>query len=106
MATETLTKDGVFNLRTPLLKQGLTTNHRAKTDHLIVTIKVYADGGENLFHAHTADDHAFVVLSGQATFHTIQDGEERERVLNKYDGIMLPQNTEYKFQAPGPAETW
>ena len=102
MATETLTKDGVFNLRTPLLKQGLTTDHRAKTDHLIVTIKVYAEGGENLFHAHKADDHAFVVLSGQATFHTIQDGEERVRILNKYDGIMLPKDTEYKFQSSGP----
>ncbi len=98
MATETLTKDGVFDLRTPLLKQGLTTDFRARTDHLSVCIKVYADGG-NLYHSHSAEDHAFVVLSGEATFLRIIDGEEKETVLGKYSGIMLPKDMEYKFQS-------
>ena len=99
MGTETLTADGVFDLRTPLLTQGLTTDMRAKTDHLTVTIKVYANGGENLFHAHTAEDHAFVVLSGEATFHI--DTEENVKVLHKYEGIMLPKDMSYKFQSSG-----
>src|SRR5688572_30265861 len=99
MATETLTADGVFDLRTELLKQGLTTDTRAKTDRLSVTMKAYANGGENLFHAHTAEDHAFVVLSGQATFHI--ETEENVKVLGKYEGIMIPKDQSYKFQSTG-----
>src|SRR5207249_11032720 len=99
MGTETLTADGVFNLRTELLMQGLTTDMRAKTDRLTVTIKAYANGGENLFHAHSAEDHAFVVLSGEATFHL--DTDENVKVLGKYDGIMLAKDQSYKFQSSG-----
>jgi mannose-6-phosphate isomerase-like protein (cupin superfamily) len=99
MGTETLTADGVFNLRTELLKQGLTTDTRAKTDRLTVTIKAYANGGENLFHAHSAEDHAFVVLSGEATFHLETD--ENVKVLGQYEGIMLPKDKSYKFQSTG-----
>jgi mannose-6-phosphate isomerase-like protein (cupin superfamily) len=81
------------------LKQGLTSDVRAKTDHLSITVKVYANGGENLFHAHNAEDHAFVVLSGQATFHI--ESEENIKVLGKYEGIMLPKDMNYKFQSTG-----
>lgn len=97
---ETPTRDGVFELRTPLLKQGITTDTRAKTDHLEVCIKVYADGGENKMHRHTADDHAFIVLSGQAIFHVGAD--QNVKVLNQYEGIMLPQNTDYWFRSARP----
>jgi mannose-6-phosphate isomerase-like protein (cupin superfamily) len=99
MGTETLTKDGVFDLRTPLLKQGLTSDVRAKTDHLTVTIKVYANGGENLMHSHTNQDHFFVVLAGQAVFHLEREGNIR--TLNKYEGVMIPKDMEYKFQSAG-----
>ncbi len=97
---ETPTKDGVFDLRTPLLKQGITTNTRARTEQLEICIKVYANGGENEMHSHTAEDHAFVVLSGQATFHVGTD--ENEKVLGMYQGIMLPQGTPYWFQSTEP----
>jgi hypothetical protein len=86
--TETPTDDGVFSLRTELLQQGITTDTRARTDHLRVTIKVYADGG------------AFVVLSGQATFRV--GTEDNVKVLNKWEGIMLPKDTEYLFTSTGP----
>ena len=92
--------NGFFNLRTPLLKSGITTDTRAKTEVLNVTVKVYADGGENEMHAHVGEDHAFVVLSGQATFHVGSD--ENCRVVNKYEGVMLPSGTEYWFQSTGP----
>jgi mannose-6-phosphate isomerase-like protein (cupin superfamily) len=92
--------NGFFNLRTPLLKSGITTDTRAKTEVLNVTIKVYADGGENEMHAHVGEDHAFVVLSGQATFHV--GSNESSRVVNKYEGVMLPSGTEYWFQSTGP----
>lgn len=97
---ETPAPDGVFELRTPLLKQGITTNTRAKTDHLEICIKVYADGGENEMHRHTSDDHAFVVLSGKAVFHVGSD--DNVKVINKFQGIMLPQNTDYWFQSAEP----
>ena len=99
MATETITKDGVFDLRTPLLQQGLTSDVRAKTDHMTITVKVYANGGENLMHSHNAQDHAFVVLSGQATFHVGSEGNVK--VLDQYQGVMLPKDVEYKFQSTG-----
>ena len=97
---ETPAKDGVFSLRTPLLKQGITTDTRARTDQLDICIKVYADGGENEMHAHTAVDHAFIVLSGQATFHVGR--EDRISVIDQHQGIMLPQNTPYWFQSTEP----
>jgi len=92
--------NGFFNLRTPLLKSGITTDTRSKTDVLSVVVKVYADGGENEMHAHAGEDHAFIVLSGQATFHVGSD--ENERVVSKYEGVMLPSGTEYWFQSTGP----
>lgn len=97
---ETPSREGVFDLRTPLLRQGITTDTRAKTDHLEICIKVYADGGENKMHRHTSIDHAFVVLSGKAVFHVGTD--DNVKVLNKYEGIMLPQNTDYWFQSAEP----
>jgi quercetin dioxygenase-like cupin family protein len=86
-----------FDLRTPLLQQGITTDWRAKTEHLSIAVKVYADGGENRMHAHNYEDHSFVVLAGQATFHVGTD--ENVKVLNKWEGIVLPRDTEYWFQS-------
>jgi mannose-6-phosphate isomerase-like protein (cupin superfamily) len=96
---DTPSDDGVFNLRSPLLKQGITTDTRARTDHLRITIKVYANGGENLMHSHNHEDHAFVVLSGQATFRI--NTEDNVKVLNKWEGVMLPKDTDYKFESTG-----
>ena len=95
MATETLTKDGYFDLKTPLLLQGLTTDIRAKTDRLQVAIKVYADGGENLMHSHNNQDHSFVVLSGEAEFHV--GTEDNVKIVGQYEGVMLPKDVEYRF---------
>jgi mannose-6-phosphate isomerase-like protein (cupin superfamily) len=95
--TETLTEDGVFSFRTALLKQGITSDLRAKTDHLTITLKVYANGGENEMHSHAAEDHVFFVLAGQATFHIGTD--ENVKVLNAFEGVMLPKDTEYWFQS-------
>lgn len=94
---ETPAEDGVFNLRSPLLQQGITTDTRAKTDHLRITIKVYANGGENLMHSHNAEDHAFIVLSGQATFRIGSD--DNVKIINKWEGVMLPKDTEYRFES-------
>lgn len=95
----TATEAQVFDLRTPYLKQGRTTDVRARTDLMTVTIKVYAEGGENAMHCHPYEDHAFVVVEGQATFHLGSDGNVR--VLNTYEGVMLPKGAFYWFESTG-----
>src|SRR4051812_27595996 len=54
----------VFTVTTPILKEGRTDYALAVTDRLQIVVKCYASGGENYLHAHTEEDHAFVVLQG------------------------------------------
>jgi len=89
-----------FDIRTPYLEQGITTDYRARTDVLGVTIKVYASGGENNLHAHVYEDHSFIVLEGRARFHVGLD--ERDQVVGPYEGVMLPKGTCYRFESIGP----
>ena len=91
-------KAAVFTLTTPLLSKGRSNKVLAATDLLKLRIKVYAEGGENGLHAHVDEDHAFVVLEGQATFH---DEQDKTTVVNSYEGIMLPKGTYYFFQSTG-----
>lgn len=99
MTVETKQEAAVFNLRTPYLKQGRTTDLRARTELLTITAKVYAQGGENGMHHHPHEDHSFIVLEGQATFHIETDDDVR--VVNRYEGIMLPKKTNYWFMSSG-----
>ncbi|MBV8087355.1 MAG: cupin domain-containing protein [Chloroflexi bacterium] len=99
MAAPTATRAEIFNLTTPYLESGITSDERARTDLLHVMMKVYADGGENLMHAHVHEDHSFIVLEGEATFHI--DTEDNVRVLRPNQGVMLPKGTFYRFQSSG-----
>jgi mannose-6-phosphate isomerase-like protein (cupin superfamily) len=98
MAVEAKPKAQVFSLKTPLLSEGRTNLEVAATDLLKLRVKVYAEGGENGLHRHLDEDHSFVVLQGQATFH---DGEDNISVVNKYEGIMLPRGAFYRFESTG-----
>ncbi|NIO07846.1 MAG: cupin domain-containing protein [Deltaproteobacteria bacterium] len=91
-------KSQIFSLKTPLLSQGQTNTPLAGTDLLKVRVKVYAEGGENALHAHFDEDHSFVILQGQATFH---DDQGNTQVVNKYEGILLPKGAYYYFQSTG-----
>lgn len=99
MTTQTKHAAEVFNLRTPYLKQGRTTDIRARTDLMTVTMKVYAEGGENGMHNHPHEDHSFIVLEGEATFHLETD--ENIKVVRRYEGILLPKKVNYWFQSTG-----
>ena len=99
MAVETKQAAHVFDLRTPYLEQGRTTDVRARTDLMTVTMKVYAEGGENAMHNHPHEDHSFIVLEGEATFHIETD--ENTKVVTRYEGVMLPKNVNYWFQSTG-----
>jgi mannose-6-phosphate isomerase-like protein (cupin superfamily) len=95
----TASKAKVFNLRTPYLTQGRTTDMRARTDLMTVAVKVYAEGGENGMHCHTTEDHTFIVVEGQATFRV--DTDDNVKVVNKWEGIMLPKGVYYRFESTG-----
>ena len=87
----------VFDLRTPYLDKGRTTDMKARTDRMTLAMKVYAEGGENNMHHHPDEDHSFVVLEGQATFHIETD--DNVTILGPYGGIMLPRGVNYWFQS-------
>jgi len=88
-----------FELRSALLDQGRTMDLLASTNILAAHIKVYAEGGENTIHAHTQEDHLFVILGGQATFHLGHD--DVVKVLGKHQGIMIPAGSYYWFVSSG-----
>ena len=98
MATKAAPKAEVFDLKAPYLSQGRYDRTLAQTDHMWLRVKVYAEGGENALHTHTTQDHSFVVLEGQATF---MDEKDNARVVNKYEGIMLPAGAFYWFKSSG-----
>ena len=87
----------LFSMRNlPLLEQGTTYDPLATAENLWLNIKVYASGGENALHAHGGEDHAFVILQGKATF-TFGDG--RTSIVGQHEGVMIPKNVAYKFEA-------
>jgi mannose-6-phosphate isomerase-like protein (cupin superfamily) len=87
----------LFSMRQlPLLQQGTSYDPLATAENLWLSIKVYASGGENALHAHGGEDHAFIVLQGKATF-TFGDG--RTAVVGVHEGVMIPKNVSYKFEA-------
>lgn len=102
MTTQTEAKPGAqfFSLEAPLLAQGRSDTTVAKTDLLRLRLKVYASGGENVLHLHPYEDHSFIILQGEATFHIGTDDEIK--VLTKYQGVMLPHGTPYWFQSSAP----
>ena len=85
-----------FKLRAELLKQGRSNEVVADTGNMWVTLKVYASGGENGLHNHTDQDHFHLVLDGSACFYGPR-GEELH--CGKYEGIMLPSGSFYRFHA-------
>ncbi|MFI5267145.1 MAG: cupin domain-containing protein [Chloroflexota bacterium] len=99
VAFKTQTEPTLFDLTAQLLDQGRSMDLLAKTDLMAAHIKVYAEGGENGLHTHDHEDHIFVVLGGEATFRT--GVEEQERVVGKYQGILLPRGAYYRFESTG-----
>ncbi len=92
-------KPQLFQLKTRLPVKGRGSALMAATDRMWVTLKTYAEGGENTLHAHPNEDHVFIVMQGRATFY----GPDDESVtFEKHEGIMLPHGCKYYFLAePG-----
>ena len=96
--TTTTQEAQTFSLKVPLLAKGTINDVLVDSDLMWIWIKVYAEGGENFLHKHTEEDHAFIVLDGQATFH---DRDGNDRIVRKYQGIFLPRDTYYSFTSSG-----
>ena len=88
----------LFCLKTPMVKTGMVDNFVSETDTMKVSVKIYAEGGENFLHTHTQEDHFFLVLDGEASF---KDPSGKITTLGKHQGIMLPANCYYMFTASG-----
>lgn len=91
----------VVQLKTQLVKEGHTRDLLAETDLMTLRIHCYAPGiGENALHAHTKEDHIFLVLQGTAQFNTGRNGKG---VINatKHQAIVLPAGCYYQFRNSG-----
>jgi mannose-6-phosphate isomerase-like protein (cupin superfamily) len=101
LAEHDLSKPQMFGLKVRLPKKGRGSALLAATDRMWINLKTYAEGGENTLHAHTNEDHTFIVLQGKATFY----GPEGESVtFTRNQGILLPRGCTYYFHAePGEA---
>jgi mannose-6-phosphate isomerase-like protein (cupin superfamily) len=96
-ATVAVDDVALFSMRNqPLLEQGTTYDSLATAENLWAAVKVYASGGENALHAHAGEDHLFIVMQGKATF-TFGDG--RISIVRQHEGVMIPKNVTYKFEA-------
>jgi mannose-6-phosphate isomerase-like protein (cupin superfamily) len=81
-----------------LLSSGQSTQPLVAAENLWMHSKVYSRGGENALHAHVTEDHAFFVLAGAAEF-TFGDADTVE--AGRYEGVMIPKGTQYRFEALG-----
>jgi len=87
-----------FELKTPFLTGGRSHMPLSRTEMASVGLNYYTPGRKNTLHTHPGEDHAFIVLDGEATFY---DKEEKATVLKKGQGIMLPEGWYYWFQNTG-----
>ena len=87
-----------FKLKTPHITGGRSHIPLAKTEHMTIGLNYYIPGRKNKLHTHPGEDHTFVVMDGQATFY---NKDHQPTVLNKGEGIMLPENHYYYFQSTG-----
>jgi mannose-6-phosphate isomerase-like protein (cupin superfamily) len=94
----TSVKASTFQVRTQLLKEGRSDTTLAENDRFEVRVKCYAEGGENALHAHTTEDHTFVILQGEARFFD-ENGEVG--VLGRNAGIFQPAGAYYRFESCG-----
>ena len=87
-----------FELSAQLPAVGRADTPIAATPNMTVLLKCYASGGENALHAHTNEDHAFVVLQGEATFY---GPEEERKIVGLLCGVVFPHGSLYRFISTG-----
>ena len=70
-----------------------------QTDRIVSNVQVISKGGENRLHSHPHLDGFWMVLRGKARFHG--EGDKVLGELGPMEGIMVPRNFKYWFEAAG-----
>jgi quercetin dioxygenase-like cupin family protein len=78
-----------FKIKTPCLTGGRSHTPVARTDTAFVGLNYYSPGPKNTLHTDPGEDHALVVLGGEATFY---DKAGNSKVLRKGEGILTVEN--------------
>ncbi len=80
-----------------IAETGKTSTRLVRTDHLNSGVQVVAQGGETNLHAHSSQDEIWFVLSGEATFYTVDDAVVAR--LGKHQGLLIPHNSPHWFES-------
>jgi mannose-6-phosphate isomerase-like protein (cupin superfamily) len=96
--TKTTPRTYTFAMKGDYLSQGRVNVDLAREDVLWLSLKINAEGGENALHAHSQEEHAFIVMEGEVTFF---DDTGEGKVLRQYEGIMIPKGAYYRYLNTG-----
>ena len=86
-----------FTYSPPELRENKHAVFLARTDHLLATVQVLREGGENNLHSHPHQDGFWMVLSGAVRFYGENDAVIAE--LGKNEGVLIPRGTKYWFES-------
>ena len=70
-----------------------------RSDTMVALVQIIKEGGEQELHSHGAMDGFWFVLKGKARFYG--DGDEVLGTLGPHEGIFIPKNFLYWFEAIG-----
>lgn len=79
--------------------QGKVITRLARTDRMLANVQTLKTGGENNLHSHRHLDGFWMVLSGRVRFYGEGDAPIAE--LGPREGILVPRNFPYWFEAVG-----
>jgi quercetin dioxygenase-like cupin family protein len=102
MTTTSRTNARVFSYLNDEIRAGRGDLVLPGSERLSGVIKRYDEGGENQMHCHPTEDHSFYILEGEATFHI--DDDAHVVVAGQYEGVYLPQGTNYWFHSSGDSK--
>ena len=101
--TESIPKAQVFKYVEPVLPEGKfegkIVTRLASTDRMMANIQSLKSGGENNLHSHRHLDGFWMVLKGRVRFYG--EGDELVADLGPREGVLVPRNFKYWFEAVG-----
>jgi mannose-6-phosphate isomerase-like protein (cupin superfamily) len=101
--SESTLKAQIFKYAPPQLPEGKfegkVITRLARTDRMMANLQVLKSGGENNLHSHRHLDGFWMVLSGRVRFYG--EGDELVAELGPKEGVLVPRNFKYWFEAVG-----
>ena len=86
-----------FTFERPELINGKARIGLGKTGMITASVQFLQDGGDNNLHAHSAEDEAFLILTGRVRFYG--KGDEVIAELGPNQGIVIPRKFPYWFES-------